>query len=248
MIELKCKVCGKSFLTYPAYKNKRKTCSKKCFYKKLSKKWKGENNPRWKFGRSKCEICGNVGHGGIRSFGKMLCRKHYLQMYKKGKIERTRFDKHEFVCNEKYCKINIYNRKQDVICKVKVDKEDLERVIEHKWSLDSNGYLFTNINKKRLALHQFILGKKEGYDIDHINSDRIDNRKENLRYATRSQNLMNKRNVLGITWDKNRKKWLAQITVNKKHINLGRYDNKEEALKVRRDAEKKHFKEFAPKR
>ena len=50
---------------------------------------------------------------------------------------------------------------------------------------------------------------------------------------------------IGVSWDKRRTKWLAQIAVNHKHINLGRYTNKAAAIAARKAAEKKYFGEFA---
>jgi len=215
--------------------------------KVTSEKWKGENNPRWKLGRSKCEVCGNEGHAGKSEYGKMLCLKHYRQMREYGKIlERTRFDKNEIIDCGEYCEICIYSGlgEQIEIVRAKIDKDDLEKVKQYKWCL-SGKYIVTRYKNKQLRLHQLIMGIKKGFDIDHRNHDKLDNRKQNLRHCTRSQNLMNKMNVRGITWDKNRSKWIAQINVNYKHIYLGRFEKEEDALKARKQAEIKYFREFA---
>lgn len=94
------------------------------------------------------------------------------------------------------------------------------------------------------------------YDIDHIHHDpapqnRYDNRKCNLRKVTRSQNNMNrhigknnKSSVKGVYWHTRDKKWCAQIGYNGKHIYLGRFENFDDAVAARKDAEEKYFKEF----
>lgn len=73
-------------------------------------------------------------------------------------------------------------------------------------------------------------------DVDHINGDKLDNRWSNLRIATRSQNMANTcldpRNTsgaTGVTWDKARNKWRAQLRVNGRKTNLGRFNTREEA-------------------
>ena len=73
-------------------------------------------------------------------------------------------------------------------------------------------------------------------EIDHINGDTLDNRPENLREATRSENEMNKlpgkRNssgIKGVSWEKRRSKWRAQITVNGEYKYLGSFGTRDEA-------------------
>jgi hypothetical protein len=84
-------------------------------------------------------------------------------------------------------------------------------------------------------------------DIDHINHNRLDNRILNLRSVNRSDNMKNgsvrcdnKSGVAGVHWSKQRKKWQVTIGIGEKNISLGRFSNKEEAVKIRKDAEKKY--------
>lgn len=89
-------------------------------------------------------------------------------------------------------------------------------------------------------------------EIDHIDRDHTNDRIENLRLATTSQNGAN-RGLLknnrsghkGVSWDNQRQKWFAKIEVNRKQIALGRYDRLEDAVEARRRAEAQHFGEFA---
>ena len=80
--------------------------------------------------------------------------------------------------------------------------------------------------------------------VDHINHNTLDNRKDNLRVTTNSNNLRNgtirtnnKTGVKGVSYCKERKKYVASIKVNYKTINLGRFDTLEEAKKKREEAE-----------
>jgi hypothetical protein len=94
-----------------------------------------------------------------------------------------------------------------------------------------------------------IAGKLE---IDHINKNRLDNRKKNLRFCTRSENLYNKTTnknntsgYKGVVWDNQRRKWCASISIERRRINLGFFQNKEEAAKVYNEAALKYHGEFA---
>ena len=102
-----------------------------------------------------------------------------------------------------------------------------------------------------LRLHRFIMNAPKGKVVDHINHNKLDNRKCNLRVCTQSQNTMNSSlrsdnssGYTGVYWYKSRSKWLVRITVNGKCINLGYYDDLEEAVKVRKEAEIKYFGEY----
>lgn len=88
--------------------------------------------------------------------------------------------------------------------------------------------------------------------VDHINHRRNDNRKCNLRAVTPSQNNMNmglrsdnNSGVTGVHWDKNTNKWMSRIGINKKRIHLGYFDSFEDAVKARKNAEEKYFKEYS---
>ncbi len=88
-------------------------------------------------------------------------------------------------------------------------------------------------------------------DVDHINRIPTDNRWANLRIATRSQNMANTsldpRNTSGasgVTWDKARQKWRAQLRVNGRKTNLGRFDTREEAAAKVEEAARAQWGEY----
>ncbi len=92
----------------------------------------------------------------------------------------------------------------------------------------------------------------EGFELDHINRCKSDNRPGNLRLATRAQNIANvepsRRNrtgIRGVYFDTQRQKYAAQLRINGKIRSLGRFASKEEAANVLKDAHLRHWGEFS---
>mgnify|MGYP003394149988 CR=1 FL=1 len=98
----------------------------------------------------------------------------------------------------------------------------------------------------------YVYGCWPTVEVDHINGDRSDNRIKNLREATRAQQnqnlgigLRNKTGILGVSWNKERKKWRAEIKIDNKSICLGRYRNIDDARAAYLKAKAKYHK-FQP--
>ena len=134
------------------------------------------------------------------------------------------------------------------------DLEDYEKIKNYCWALNNDGYVVTNDKKtrKRLRFHRLILSPQKGEQVDHINHKRNDNRKSHLRIVSNAQNSMNRslqsNNTSGITgvyWSNPKKRWTAEIMVGKKKIYLGIYKNLSDAVKARKEAEKKYFGEYS---
>lgn len=137
------------------------------------------------------------------------------------------------------------------------DLEDYNLIKDYCWAANTQGYIVApvvNNSEKRIKMHRLIVDCSNDFDVDHIHGKetRYDNRKENLRIATKSQNNMNKglqsnntSSITGVGWHKGVNKWIAYITINKKRINLGSFANFDEAVKVRKQAEEKYFGEFS---
>lgn len=143
----------------------------------------------------------------------------------------------------------IYTSKQEPIY---VDLEDYEKIKNVCWHIDHVGYVVGHINHKKVYLHRIIMNCPCNMVVDHINHKPTDNRKSNLRIATPSENNQNQglrqnnsSGVTGITWHKASKKWRVRIVINNQEIYLGIYDDFEEAVKVRREAEEKYFGEWS---
>lgn len=103
------------------------------------------------------------------------------------------------------------------------------------------------------SFHRLILPKKEGFIIDHINKDPLDNRLCNLRYCLMKENTRNQRKhknntsgFPGVSWKKDKNKWKAFLMLDRKQIHLGYFEDKNKAIQARKDGELKYFKEFAP--
>jgi hypothetical protein len=136
-----------------------------------------------------------------------------------------------------------------------IDIDDIDKVQKYSWYESDTGYLMSRINNKIVRMHRLIMNVRDkNMIVDHINHNTLDNRKNNLRIASSSQNNMNKTKqsnntsgITGVSWDKRKKKWRAYIKINNKHSELGLYDNFEDAVNTRRDAEEKYFGEYSYK-
>lgn len=101
-------------------------------------------------------------------------------------------------------------------------------------------------------MHRLILSLKSGEICDHINGDKLDNRKKNLRVCTSSQNLANRGSqknsrsgIKGVTFYVRTGKWAANIAFNRKQTFLGYFLSKEEAASAYNQAAIEHHGEFA---
>jgi hypothetical protein len=115
-----------------------------------------------------------------------------------------------------------------------VDGKNFERISKHKWYAEKNGngyYARRWANGRQVRLHQEVFGEvSAGMVIDHANRCGLDNREQNLRACTHRENLCNtamsshnKTGYRGVSFDKNRNKWQATISVKGRPTHLGRY-------------------------
>ena len=94
-----------------------------------------------------------------------------------------------------------------------VDDDDYERLNKHWWHVNSGGYAVRNTKQGVVHMHREVCGTPPpGSVVDHIDGDRLDNRKENLRIATYQENAVNKHNRVkavsghrNVHWDSSRK-------------------------------------------
>lgn len=138
------------------------------------------------------------------------------------------------------------------------DKEDYELIRGYSWHYNAKGYVeaYDKETKTHIALHRLIMGFPDTcFDVNHKahlprNEPKVDNRKSNLEIVTKSQNSMNHVTALnnvsgcsGVNWLKQSNKWRARITVERQEIHLGVFNNFEDAVKARKEAEIKYFGE-----
>ena len=195
-----------------------------------------------KISHKRCLICkSNKWVRGIKQ-NKPYCSRHYQQKNNGLIGKRTIYDLNEIVCYKDYCEVVLYNKNCEEIGRTKVSKEHIEKVKKHKWTFGS-GYPATWIDGVYIKLHSLIKGKKKGLEIDHVNGNTLDNRNENLRFVTCSQNQQNKKS-LGVSYSKHQRKWVAYISKNYKRVHLGYFSSFAEARKERVEAEKKYYGEY----
>jgi len=145
-----------------------------------------------------------------------------------------------------------------------VDDEDFGWLSKWKWhyhrdKAKRNGYAERTAcnrnHRQTILMHVAILKRrklwKSGIQVDHINTCGCDNRKENLRLATRSGQTANigcrsnnSSGVTGVYWRKDRSKWCAYIRIDKKKKHLGNFNKMKDAVAARYQAEIKHFGEY----
>jgi hypothetical protein len=123
---------------------------------------------------------------------------------------------------------------------VLVDDSDVQSLSAYDWYISNSGYAYTRWKFAPIMLmHCYIIGQKDGLVIDHINRDRLDNRRLNLRHITQRKNCLNrgtpsnnKIGLKGVHMKKNTGRYCSQIYYNGVKEHLGYFDTAEEAKTV----------------
>lgn len=141
-----------------------------------------------------------------------------------------------------------------------VDDGDFELLNKWRWLGDRIGNTYyvkrrdyTNGPPGKMTyMHRVILNPKKGMHVDHKDRNGLNNRRNNLRECTRSQNMVNQKpqkngssKYLGVGWDKARGKWKAQVCKDYKHTMIGRFDTEREAALAYDKKAKELHGEFA---
>lgn len=122
-----------------------------------------------------------------------------------------------------------------------IDEQDYEWLSQYNWYYSSTGYACRDqrIDGKKycILMHRFITDAQLGFDVDHINRNKLDNRRSNLRIVSRQENMRNlvkqkkkcSSSYIGVSLAKQLGKWESSITVNNKRKILGYFSSEIEA-------------------
>lgn len=137
------------------------------------------------------------------------------------------------------------------------DLEDYNKIKDYCWSerIDDNGYhslqAWDSKKHRVIKMHHIIFEK----NCDHENRNPLDNRKSNLRKASKYENaanhskrINNKSGIIGVHWDESKNIWIAQLRKEHKSVYYKRFKNKEDAIRGRLSAEAQYYGEFAPQK
>lgn len=140
-----------------------------------------------------------------------------------------------------------------------VDDCDYDALNKHKWHYSAVGYARRVLRVSecgylngRLYMHRAILNAQKGQEVDHINFDKLDNRRCNIRIASSRQNKCHKpkprhntSGVKGVNWNKGRRRWVARISVAVgQSKTIGYFRDKDAACAARSAAAEEHYGEF----
>lgn len=139
---------------------------------------------------------------------------------------------------------------------IKVDDDLYEDLLKLHWLVTNWGYAvhYTTYKRKKIsvAMHKLVNQTPDGFQTDHIDGDRLNNTRANLRTVTQQQNKWNRglestnsSGYKGVQKHGASKKWQAKISVNNKPIHLGVFENKEAAALAYNEAATKYFGDFA---
>lgn len=154
-------------------------------------------------------------------------------------------------------KLILTTKKQEIL----VDEQDYKNIpmlANMKWMISTNGYAICKKYDKLIhkysifRMHRLVMNALIGYDVDHIDGNKLNNQKANLRICTRSENARNKKmsksntsGYKGVCWFKEREKWMVKISPNGKSITVGYFDNLKEAARAYNAKAVELFGEFA---
>lgn len=178
---------------------------------------------------------------------RVILREHNIP------VPYTKYLNYTYEDLEDHCVLYLKD-KFDIIYEVFIDNEDLSKILSSNlgwFVIEQKAGKNRVVSYRRSVLtylHRMIINAGCNDIVDHINCNPLDNRKNNLRITDatgNSHNLTvvpksNTSGIVGVSWDKEKKKWAAYIGVNGKHVFLGRYNDKELAATAYKQAKIKY--------
>ena len=179
------------------------------------------------------------------------CNKHYRQIMKYGIIQKVNKNTPNIIIlKENYAEVILKDINNKEVRRAIVDLNNVNLINKYKWYVGNCGYARTSINGKIVRMHRLLIGLENKFQIDHKNRVKLDNRILNLRESDHSINGFNKKiiklgssGVVGVRLTK-QGKFSSRITKNNEEFYLGTFENKQDAINVRRKAELKFFGEL----
>jgi RecJ-like exonuclease len=175
----------------------------------------------------------------------------------------TRKDKKHIVsCGHCYSNYRLFRdygecyMKNGIVCLF--DIEDYDKIKEYHWHQNSDGYVVCNIQRDKklvtILMHRLVMDAPDDAEVDHIHGNKLDNRKSELRIVAqsdnkknRSMNINNTSGYKGVSWDKHKQKWVANIQCDGKPFYLGAFTSAYDAHIRYEKAAKALFGEYKRK-
>ncbi len=138
-----------------------------------------------------------------------------------------------------------------------VDDDDFDTLNSYSWHISGYGYAsrYTGGGRKNassITMHRQIMNEPNGIGVDHINGNKLDNRKCNLRLASQSQNNMNARPrknstspYKGVYWNEGKNRWTCRLQKENQPVHIGHFLTQRDAALAYNVAALEHFGEFA---
>ena len=181
----------------------------------------------------------------IRQFGKI----RFENEEKDGRTTGCKFKANPFEMKSGHVVMYLINKDKIVVGEVLLDFEDFETLRHQRWCLDAYGYAR---GRKGILMHRVIMKETPSPMYDHKNLNKLDNRRDNLRPCSNSENgyntglsSRNKTGAKGIHWTEKLQKWRVLIRKDNKTKHVGYFTEKEDAIKAYDEAAKVLHKEFA---
>lgn len=202
-------------------------------------------------GNKQISPTGELNNGSVRSCG---CLKD--EQRKKKKLNKYKFEDDYVIGYASNKNLEFY-----------IDKDDYELINGHTWYINSKGYVATRAKKENdessiytMFLHRLIMNleKTDNYhkeEVEHIDRNPLNNRKNNLMIKKHSENMLNKSKyknntsgITGVNWSKSKQKWTVRVYKDRKVAYFKEVKDFDEAVRLRLTAEKEIFGEHAGQR
>ena len=122
----------------------------------------------------------------------------------------------------------VYNRKDG--SEILFDSKDFDIIKQSSWFIHGGRYATATTGVfRKISAHRLLMGNPKNKQVDHINGNKLDNRRINLRVVTAKENSQNNRKARGYYWSKKSNKWHVQIAVNGKNKHIGLFNDESEA-------------------